>query len=154
MKMALGSGDSGVLQFWNRCILERKRVRFEVGAMSESEAAVETESEEQQQTGHEETGALAVSVDDFSALEDRVRRAVDVVKRERQARVAVEARVSELESRVTEAEARATQAETQVKAQSPLVERLESEMSALRAERDQVRQRVERLLAQLDALEL
>jgi hypothetical protein len=35
-----------------------------------------------------------------------------------------------------------------------LVERLESEISALRAERDHVRQRVEKLLAQLDALEL
>jgi hypothetical protein len=31
---------------------------------------------------------------------------------------------------------------------------LQKEVTALRAERDQVRQRVERLLAQLDALEL
>ena len=122
--------------------------------MSELEAAVETESEEQQQAGHEEAVALAVSVDDFSALEERVRRAVDVVKRERQARAAVEARVAELETRATEAGARAAQAEAQLQAQSPLVERLENEMSALRAERDQVRQRVETLLAQLDALEL
>jgi chromosome segregation ATPase len=122
--------------------------------MSGSEAAVETESQEQQQPGQEEVSALAVSVDDFSALEERVRRAVDVVKREREARGAAEARVAELETRVTESEARAGQAEAQVQAQSPLVERLESEMSALRAERDQVRQRVERLLAQLDALEL
>src|ERR1700677_3309858 len=122
--------------------------------MSGSEAAVETESQEQQQPGQEEVSALAVSVDDFSALEERVRRAVDVVKREREARGAAEARVAELETRVTESEARAGQAEAQVQAQAPLVERLESEMSALRAERDQVRQRVERLLAQLDALEL
>ncbi len=122
--------------------------------MSELEAAVDTESEEQQQAGHEEAAALAVSVDDFSALEERVRRAVDVVKRERQARAAVEARVAELETRATEAGARAAQAEAQLQAQSPLVERLENEMSALRAERDQVRQRVEKLLAQLDALEL
>jgi septal ring factor EnvC (AmiA/AmiB activator) len=122
--------------------------------MSESEAAVETESEEQQQAGHEEPVALAVSADDFSALEERVRRAVDVVKRERQARAAVEARVAELETHATEAEARAAQAEAQLQAQSPLVERLENELSALRAERDQVRQRVEKLLAQLDALEL
>ena len=122
--------------------------------MSELEAAVDTESEEQQQAGHEEAVALAVSVDDFSALEERVRRAVDVVKRERQARAAVEARVAELETRATEAGARAAQAEAQLQAQSPLVERLENEMSALRAERDQVRQRVEKLLAQLDALEL
>jgi chromosome segregation ATPase len=121
--------------------------------MSESEAAVETHSEEQQ-AGHEESVALAVSADDFSALEERVRRAVDVVKRERQARAEVESRVAELEARATEAEARAAQAETQLQGQAPLLERLESEMSALRTERDQVRQRVERLLAQLDALEL
>jgi len=35
-----------------------------------------------------------------------------------------------------------------------LVERLENDLSALRAERDQVRERVERLLKQLDTLEL
>lgn len=122
--------------------------------MSELEAAVATESEEQQQAGHEEAVALAVSADDFSALEERVRRAVDVVKRERQARAAVESRMAELETRATESEARAAHAETLLQGQTPLLERLENEMSALRTERDQVRQRVERLLAQLDALEL
>ena len=124
------------------------------GLMSESEAAVATENEEQRQAGHDERVALAVSADDFSALEERVRRAVDVVKRERQARAAVESRVAELETRATESEARAAQAEAQLQGQTPLLERLENEMSALRTERDQVRQRVERLLAQLDALEL
>jgi septal ring factor EnvC (AmiA/AmiB activator) len=122
--------------------------------ISESEAAVETESEEQRQAGQDEPVALAVSSDDFSALEERVRRTVDVVKRERQARAAVEAQLAELETRATESEARAAHAETQLQGQAPLLERLENEMSALRAERDQVRQRVERLLAQLDALEL
>jgi chromosome segregation ATPase len=102
----------------------------------------------------EESGALAVSVDDFSALEDRVRRAVDVVRKERHARMAAEARAVELESRAVEFEARAAQAEAQAQTQSPLLERLQSELSALRAERDQVRERVERLLKQLDALEL
>jgi hypothetical protein len=111
-----------------------------------------THSEDQQV--QEETGALAVSVDDFSALEDRVRRTVDVVKRERHARMAAEARAVELESRAVEFEARAAQAETQAQTQSPLLERLQSELNALRAERDQVRERVERLLKQLDALEL
>ena len=83
---------------------------------------------------------MAVSVDDFSALEERVRRAVDVVKRERLARVA--------------AEERAANAEAQLHSQSPMMEQLKSELSALRAERDQVKERVERLLKQLDALEL
>jgi len=134
--------------------------------MSESEAGVEAQNEEQQ--AHEEPVALAVSVDDFSALEERVRRAVEMVRRERQARAAAEARVAELEAHATESEvraaqagarqaeleARAAQAEEQAKAQLPVVEQLKSELSALRAERDQVRQRVERLLAQLDTLEL
>ena len=122
--------------------------------MPESEAAVDSHSDEQQQAGHDEPIALAVSADDFSALEERVRRTVDVVKRERQARASAERRALELEERVSEAEARFAQAESQLHSQAPLLERLENEMSALRAERDQVRQRVEKLLAQLDALEL
>jgi hypothetical protein len=118
-----------------------------------------THSEDQQV--QEESGALAVSVDDFAALEDRVRRTVDVVKRERHARIAAEARAAELEGRAIQAEtrqadieARAAQAEALARSQSTEQEKLQSELSALRAERDQVRQRVERLLAQLDALEL
>jgi polyhydroxyalkanoate synthesis regulator phasin len=79
-------------------------------------------------------------MDEFSALEERVRRAVELVKRERHAR--------------SEAEERAGSAEATLRAQTPLLEQQQSEMHALRAERDQVRQRVERLLAELDALEL
>jgi len=45
-------------------------------------------------------------------------------------------------------------AELQLRQQSPLVENLQKEVNSLRAERDQVRQRVDRLLAQLDALEV
>jgi hypothetical protein len=85
-------------------------------------------------------GALTVSVDDFAALEERIHRAVELVKREREARAA--------------AEERAINAEGQVRIQTPLLEQLQNEINALRTERDQVRQRVERLLAQLDALEL
>jgi hypothetical protein len=87
-----------------------------------------------------ESGSLALSGDDFSALEERILRAVDVVKRERQARAA--------------AEERATAAEAQLREQAPLAEHLQKEVSALHAERDDVRERVERLLSQLDALEL
>jgi hypothetical protein len=111
----------------------------------ESEAAVEQQPEvelERQQPSHEEFAeveALALSVDDFSALEERIVRAVELVKRERLARAA--------------ADERASQAEAQVRHQATLSEQLQSELNALRAERDLVRQRVERLLAQLDALE-
>jgi hypothetical protein len=97
--------------------------------------------EEQEQQGEfGGPGALTVSVDDFAALEDRIRRAVELVKSERQARAV--------------AEERAVSAEANVRLQSPLMDQLQNEINALRAERDQVRQRVERLLAQLDALEL
>lgn len=84
--------------------------------------------------------ALTVSADDFSALEQRIVRAVDMVKRERQARVAAEERAAQLES--------------QLEGQTPQIEQMEKEVQALKVERDHVRQRVERLLGQLDALEL
>ncbi len=87
-----------------------------------------------------EPAALTLSVDDFSALEERVVRAVELLKRERQARAA--------------AEERAVKAEAQLAEQGPAADQLKQEVRSLRAERDQVRQRVERLLAQLDALEL
>ena len=104
----------------------------------------EIKHEAQPETGHREPSAepaaLTMSLDDFAALEDRIVRAVDVVKRERQAR--------------TCAEQRASHAEAQMQEQAPRIEQLEKELHALKAERDQVRQRVERLLVQLDALEL
>jgi len=84
--------------------------------------------------------AIALSADEFSALEDRILRAVDLVKRERIARTA--------------AEERAQQAEAQLSGQTGSVENLQKEVDGLRAERDHVRQRVERLLSELDALEL
>jgi hypothetical protein len=105
----------------------------------------EPETVEEVETGEPqepvvEPGNLALSVDDFSALEERILRAVNLVKRERLARA--------------EAEERAAKAEAQLHEQAPLVDQLQKDIGALRAERDHVRQRVERLLAQLDALEL
>jgi len=107
---------------------------------SEHGAAVETHPEA-------EAGALAVSANDFSALEERVLRAVDLVKQERQHR-------AEAEIRAVQAEERATQAEARLHEQAPVIEGLMSELKALKSERDHVRHRVERLLEQLDGLEL
>jgi hypothetical protein len=81
-----------------------------------------------------------LTVDDFAALEERILRAVSLVRRERQARMVAEDRV-----KVVEVEAQA---------QIPAIERLQQEVDSLRAEREQVRLRVERLLSQLDAMEL
>jgi septal ring factor EnvC (AmiA/AmiB activator) len=106
----------------------------------------EPAAEEQSPAGSEpqeqaaSPGSLAMSSDDFKALEERILRAVDMVKRERLARTA--------------AEERATHAEAQLHEQAPRIAQLEKELHALQAERDHVRQRIERLLAQLDALEL
>jgi septal ring factor EnvC (AmiA/AmiB activator) len=107
---------------------------------TEPMTAEETNGETRPQSDLEESGALAVSVDDFSALEERVKSAVELVKQTRRARA--------------DAEARAIRAEGQLQEQLPRVAQLEGELNSLRAERDQVRERVERLLKQLDALEL
>lgn len=112
-----------------------------------TEVAEEARPEHQSEKPAAEPGTLAMSADDFAALEDRVLRAVNVVKRERLAR--------------TEAEERASVAEAVVQEQSLTIEQmkkdtdeLQKEIGSLRSERDQVRQRVERLLSQLDALEV
>lgn len=125
-----------------------------IQSLWETEVTVETRSENEQHEAPGATGALTVSNDDFSALEDRIRRAVDMLKNVRQALAAAEDRAAQSESRAVGAEERAVQAEEQLDAQKPVLEELQGELTGLRTERDQVRQRVERLLAQLDALEL
>lgn len=111
---------------------------FESGIADELQP--KQQEEYYQPRAEEPAPALALSVDEFSALEERILRAVNLVKSERSARAA--------------AEAHAAQLEAQLREQAPLVEEQQKELSALRSERDQVRQRVERLLSQLDALEL
>lgn len=100
------------------------------------------EAVEEDQTSHQagEPNTLALSVDDFSSLEERILRAVNLVKRERMARAAAEERAAQTEARLSE--------------QSSGTEQLQKEVASLRAERDHIRQRVEKLLTQLDALEL
>jgi uncharacterized protein involved in exopolysaccharide biosynthesis len=83
-----------------------------------------------------------ITVDEFQALEQKVLRAVEIVKREREARAAAEAEVAALRAQL-EAQA-ATQGEALTAAQS--------ELTALSKERDVVRQRVEKMLQQMDEL--
>ena len=128
--------------FWETEVAEELHTDHPVG---EPQTEVQlTEFQPQSEEPHFEpaadSGSLAVSGDEFSALEERILRTVNLLKRERLAR--------------TEAEERAAKAEAQLHEQAPLVEHLQKELNALRAERDHVRQRVERLLSQLDALEL
>lgn len=97
-----------------------------------------------------DTAPTMLTANDFAALEERVLRAVSLVRSERQARIAAEERVAAMEAQLHIFEAQIQQ----IEAQSPILERLVQEVESLRIEREQVRQRVERLLGQLDALEL
>jgi DNA anti-recombination protein RmuC len=81
---------------------------------------------------------LPIAVDDFSALEERVVRAVELVKRERAARV--------------EAEQNAARLQELTNTQGALLEQAKEQMRTLEREREQVRQRVERLLKQIDEI--
>jgi chromosome segregation ATPase len=78
------------------------------------------------------------AVDDFSALEQRILRAVEVVKHERAARA--------------EAEAALAVAQSEKGAQTTSLEQAQEQVHTLEREREQVRQRVERLLKQLDEI--
>jgi hypothetical protein len=79
-----------------------------------------------------------ISVDEFQALEQKVLRAVEIVKREREARAAAEAQVASLNE----------QLESQLSAQIAV----EAQLNTLTKERDAVRQRVEKMLQQMDEL--
>lgn len=79
-----------------------------------------------------------ISVDEFQALEQKVLRAVEIVKREREARATAEAQVASLNE----------QLESQLSAQIAV----ESQLNTLTKERDAVRQRVEKMLQQMDEL--
>jgi chromosome segregation ATPase len=81
---------------------------------------------------------ISIAADEFSALEQRVLRTVELLKTEREARAAAEKQAAELtqslESRTAE------------------LVRLETELETFKKDRDVVRQRIERLLKQLDDL--
>jgi chromosome segregation ATPase len=90
--------------------------------------------------------STSVSVDEFQALEQKVLRAVEIVKREREARAAAEAEVATLREQLA---AQTAALQTKVAAAQ---EAAESQIDTLNHERDIVRQRVEKLLQQMDEL--
>ena len=81
---------------------------------------------------------IAMTADDFQALEERVLRTIELLKGERELRFSVEQHASRLTHRVEEQTARVAQ--------------LEEQLAGLQKERDAVRVRIERLLKQLDEL--
>ncbi len=80
----------------------------------------------------------AMSVDEFQALEQKVLRAIEIVKREREARGAAEVEVASLQE--------------QLAAQSSLLDETNTELKVLQTERNEVRQRVEKMVQQMDEL--
>jgi uncharacterized coiled-coil DUF342 family protein len=119
--------------------------------VAESEVADEVQ-EPAQEAAHSE--ALALSVDEFAALEERVLRAVNLVKRERVARVAAEEHAQQMEAKLADHAMKLNEHAVQLTEHLTQLDQLQGEVKTLRAERDHVRQRVERLLSQLDALEI
>jgi hypothetical protein len=79
-----------------------------------------------------------VGADDFAALEQRILRAVDLLKAERSARIAAEDQVAELQLKLD--------------AQTANSQDVAAEIEAYKGERELVRTRIERLLRQLDEL--
>lgn len=86
----------------------------------------------------QEPGQQVVTADDFNALEQRVLRAVELVRTERAARAAAEQKASELEQLMDVQAAELDQAQAQLK--------------TYESERDHMRERVERMLKQLDEI--
>jgi len=84
------------------------------------------------------TISSGISVDEFQALEQKVLRAVEIVKREREARATAEAEVASLREELA---AHKTNARA-----------VENEISTLTKERENVRLRVEKMLEQIDEL--
>lgn len=109
---------------------------------------------------------IPLATDDFNALEQRVLRMVELVRNEREARAAAEARIRSLEASVKSLEDSGLNAEQRVVA---LEEHLQeankkiahlsaegahsaSQVDSLEKERDTVRARVEKLLKHLDEI--
>jgi hypothetical protein len=97
-----------------------------------------------------------VSVDEFQALEQKVLRAVEIVKREREARAAADAEVVALREQLA-AQQKASQSQSEAaesRAQAVLREKeaAEGQVAALNEDREAVRVRVEKLLRQMDEL--
>jgi septal ring factor EnvC (AmiA/AmiB activator) len=79
---------------------------------------------------------IAMTADDFQALEERVLRTVELLKGERELRFSVEQQTQRLSQRVEE--------------QAAQVAQLEEQLAGLQKEREAVRVRIERLLKQID----
>jgi hypothetical protein len=83
-----------------------------------------------------------ITTEEFQALEQKVLRAIEIVKSEREARAAAEAEVAALRAQIESLTAKQGEALTTAQTQ----------LTALTHEREAVRQRVEKMLQQMDEL--
>ena len=81
---------------------------------------------------------VEASADEFQALEEKIRRAVELLKSEREARAAAERDANRLRQQVRDRQGE--------------FDSLRAELVTLRREREEVRARVEKMLRQIDAL--
>lgn len=86
--------------------------------------------------------SASITADEFQALEEKVLRAVEVLKREREARASAEAEIVRLREELGHAR----------EEHSSSSESAAAEIDSLQQEREQVRQRVEKMLHQMDEL--
>jgi hypothetical protein len=79
-----------------------------------------------------------ISVDEFQALEQKVLRAVEIIKQERDARAKAEAEITNLKE--------------QLEFQTLVAQEAQTAVTTLTKDRDTVKQRVEKMLQQMDEL--
>ena len=79
-----------------------------------------------------------ITIDEFQALEQKVLRAVEIVRREREARAAAEVEAASLRE--------------QLAAQTALANDTTAMVQTLESERGDIRKRVEKMLEQMDEL--
>jgi uncharacterized protein involved in exopolysaccharide biosynthesis len=94
--------------------------------------------------------------DSFELLEGRIRKAADLVQRLRTENGRLSDDLEKSRKKVAEAEKRLNVSEKQGGADPQLVKRadaLDQEVAVLRQEREQIRQRIEKLVAVLDELD-
>ena len=90
-------------------------------------------------------GASTISVDEFQALEQKVLQTVELIKKEREARHTAEA---ERDAALAEA----AELRERLAAQTDSMSTAQQEVVAMQRERETVRERVEKMLAQMDEL--
>jgi chromosome segregation ATPase len=79
-----------------------------------------------------------ISVDEFQALEQKVLRAVEIIKQEREARAKAEAEIASLKE--------------QLEFQTLVAQEAQTAVNSLTKDRETVKQRVEKMLQQMDEL--